>query len=120
MRTGGRSPVGAAGDKETGVSQFSDRRYPSLATWLGSPGARTPSIHRPCSPPRAAGPAVPVGDEPALVVAPGDAGPLRDARSRAVAELRRRPGEGPRRGLGRAAGAAVQGPPLPAPAPGRS
>ena len=120
MRTGHRSPVGTAGDRETGVSQISLCSYPSLATWLGSPGASTPSIHRPCRPPGAAGPALPAGDEPALVVAPGDARPLRVARPRAVAELRRRPGQGrSARSRAERLAAAGQGPHVPAPAAGR-
>ena len=88
--------------------------------WLVSAGASTSSVHRPRGAARAADPPLPAGDEPPLVLAPGDARPVRDARPDRCG---RRCGGDPvrvaRRGVGRAAGAAGQGPPVPPPPPGR-
>ena len=87
--------------------------------WLVSTGASSSSVHRPRGAARTPAAPVPARDEPPVVLAPGDARPLRDARPRALAELRRRPGQGARRGLRRAAGRAGQGPQVRPPAAGR-
>src|SRR3954452_11558455 len=86
---------------------------------IGSPRASSPTVHRPRHPAGPAAAACAAGDEPAVVLAPRDARPVRNAGPRAVAHLRRRSGQGARRGLRGAAGDPGQGPPVPAPAAGR-
>ena len=57
--------------------------------WLVSSGASSSSVHRPCGAARTPDAPVPARDEPPVVLAPGDPRPLRDARPRPLAALRR-------------------------------
>ena len=72
----------------------------------GAPRESDPPVHRPHRPARAAAPAGGAGHQPALVVAPGEPGPVRRRSTRAVALDGLRPGPAARRGPGRAAGGA--------------
>ena len=111
------SPVGGRGTLVTEILLAAAGGGPLRS--LVSTGASSSSVHRPRGAARTPDAPVPARDEPPVVLAPGDARPLRDARPRALAELRRRPGQGAGRGLGRAAGRAGQGPQVRPAAAGR-
>ena len=108
------SPVGAVTGR---VGWLPSGGVPAIS--LVSTGASSSSIHRPCGASRTPDAPVPARHESPVVLAPGDARPLRGARPRALAELRRRPGQGAGGGLRRAAGSAGQGPQVHPPAAGR-
>src|SRR4051812_20607556 len=115
----GAHPVGAAGTDGAPVAVTfpAGSRYRNSS--LPSARASTPTVHRPRGAARAPDASVPAGDQPALVVAPRDPGSVRNPRSGPVAALRRRPGEGARRGVGRTAGPAGEGPQVRPPPAGR-